>query len=46
VPLYEPSGAGEHVYAEIQKVNLTTFDAVNRIAAALRVHRATSASRG
>lgn len=37
MPLYEPSGTGEHVYAEIQKVNLTTFDAVNRIAAALRV---------
>jgi tRNA pseudouridine13 synthase len=37
VPLYEPSGAGEHVYAEIQKINLTTFEAVNRIAAALRM---------
>src|SRR5688572_25811525 len=38
IPLYEPSGQGEHVYCEIQKVNLTTFDAVNRIAAALNVH--------
>jgi tRNA pseudouridine13 synthase len=38
IPLYEPSGQGEHVYCEIQKVNLTTFDAVNRIAAALKVH--------
>src|SRR5688572_30736973 len=38
VPLYEPSGAGEHVYCEIQKVGLTTFDAVHRIADALRVH--------
>lgn len=37
VPLYEPSGAGEHVYCEIEKVGLTTFDAVNRIAAALGV---------
>ena len=37
VPLYEPSGEGEHVYCEIQKVGLTTFDAVNRIAAALKV---------
>jgi tRNA pseudouridine13 synthase len=37
IPLYEPSGAGEHVYAEIQKINLTTFEAVNRIGAALRV---------
>ena len=39
VPLYEPSGEGEHVYCEIQKVGLTTFDAVNRIARALRVDR-------
>lgn len=37
VPLYEPSGEGEHVYCEIQKVGLTTFDAVNRVADALRV---------
>jgi tRNA pseudouridine13 synthase len=37
IPLYEPSGEGEHVYAEIQKVGLTTFDAINRLAAALRV---------
>src|SRR5689334_25352268 len=37
VPLYEPSGSGEHVYAEIQKVGLTTFEAVKRIADALRV---------
>src|SRR5919107_2327036 len=37
IPLYEPSGEGEHVYCEIQKVGLTTFDAVNRIADALRV---------
>ena len=37
LPLYEPSGEGEHVYCEIEKVGLTTFDAVNRIAAALGV---------
>src|SRR5829696_1236573 len=37
IPLYEPSGTGEHVYAEIQKVNLPTFEVVNRVAAALRV---------
>src|SRR5439155_25871626 len=37
VPLYEPSGEGEHVYAEIQKVGLTTFDAVQQIARALGV---------
>lgn len=37
-PLYEPSGAGEHVYVEIQKVGLTTFEAVNKIATALNVN--------
>src|SRR5215217_6573673 len=37
VPLYEPSGEGEHVYCEIEKVGLTTFDAINRIAAAVGV---------
>jgi tRNA pseudouridine13 synthase len=37
LPLYEPSGTGEHVYCEIEKVGVTTFDAVNRVAAALGV---------
>lgn len=37
IPLYEPSGEGEHVYTEIQKVGMSTFDAVNRIAAALGI---------
>src|SRR5438552_299067 len=37
VPLYEPSGEGEHVYAEIQKVGVTTFDAIERVAEALGV---------
>ncbi len=37
IPLYEPSGEGEHVYFEIQKVGLTTFDAISRIAKALDV---------
>jgi tRNA pseudouridine13 synthase len=37
IPLYEPSGQGEHVYAEIQKVGLTTFEAINRISKALNV---------
>src|SRR5437016_13698827 len=37
IPLYEPSGEGEHVYIEIQKVGLTTFDAIHRIADALRI---------
>ncbi len=38
IPLYEPAGTGEHVYAEIQKINLTTFETVHRLAKALRVH--------
>src|SRR5687768_2239420 len=37
MPLYEPSGAGEHVYCEIEKVGITTFEAINRVAAALGV---------
>jgi tRNA pseudouridine13 synthase len=37
LPLYEPSGAGEHVYFEIEKAGLTTFDAINRAAAALGI---------
>lgn len=37
IPIYEPSGEGEHVFAEVQKINLTTFDAINRIAAALKI---------
>src|SRR3954471_11496420 len=37
LPLYEPSGEGEHVYCEIQKVGLTTFEAISRIARALGV---------
>src|SRR6478672_5929958 len=37
IPLYEPTGDGEHVYCEIQKVGLTTFEAIHRIAAALDV---------
>lgn len=37
LPLYEASGAGEHVYAEIQKVGISTFDAINDVARALHV---------
>lgn len=37
IPLYEPAGDGEHVYAEIQKLGLTTFEAINRIARELAV---------
>lgn len=37
IPLYEPSGTGEHVYCEIQKSGITTFEAVDRLAGALPV---------
>jgi tRNA pseudouridine13 synthase len=37
IPLYEPSGDGEHVYCEIQKVGLTTFEAISRVGKALGV---------
>jgi len=37
VPLYEPSGQGEHVFCEIQKVGITTFEAIDRLAQALNV---------
>jgi tRNA pseudouridine13 synthase len=37
MPLYEASGEGEHVYCEIQKIRLTTFDAIDRIGRALNV---------
>ncbi|MEN6307410.1 MAG: tRNA pseudouridine(13) synthase TruD [Anaerohalosphaeraceae bacterium] len=39
VPLYEPSGEGTHVYVFIEKQQLTTHDAVARMAAALGVRR-------
>jgi len=38
LPLYEPSGVGEHVYTEIQKVGITTFETVHRLSKSLRVH--------
>jgi tRNA pseudouridine13 synthase len=37
IPLYEASGEGEHVYSEIQKVGITTFEAIKRLADALQV---------
>jgi tRNA pseudouridine13 synthase len=37
IPLYEPAGQGEHVYCEIEKIGLTTFDTIDRIASALNV---------
>ncbi len=37
IPLYEPSGDGEHVYCEIEKSGVTTIDAINRLGKALKV---------
>ncbi len=37
LPAYGPSGQGEHVFITIEKRDLTTFEAVRRIAAALSV---------
>ena len=37
LPLYEPGGQGEHVYVEVQKVGLTTFDAIAQLARGLNV---------
>lgn len=39
IPLYEPSGEGEHVYCEIEKTGKTTFDVINEIAARLNIPR-------
>lgn len=38
-PLYEPAGEGEHVYLFVEKTNMTTMDAVRRIAKAFHVKR-------
>jgi tRNA pseudouridine13 synthase len=37
LPLYSPSGAGEHTFFEIRKTGLSTFQAVRAIARALNV---------
>ncbi|MBN2577059.1 MAG: tRNA pseudouridine(13) synthase TruD [Deltaproteobacteria bacterium] len=37
IPAYLPSGEGEHVYLWIEKQNLTTLEAANRLARALGV---------
>jgi tRNA pseudouridine13 synthase len=39
IPLYQPSGEGTHIYALIEKTQLTTHDAIARIAAAMDVRR-------
>lgn len=39
IPLYEAQGTGEHVYCQIEKTGLTTFEAVRRIGEALGLQR-------
>jgi len=39
IPLYAPSGEGQHTYARIEKEGMTTYQAVDRIARALRIDR-------
>lgn len=38
-PLYEPSGEGEHLYLYIEKRELTTMEAIRRVATAFRTQR-------
>ena len=37
IPLYQPSGEGQHVYVEIEKRGLSTYVAVKKIARALKI---------
>lgn len=37
IPLYEPNGTGTHTYFAIRKRNLSTYEAINRIASYLQV---------
>lgn len=37
VPLYRPIGIGEHTYIEIEKVGMTTYEAVGRLARELGI---------
>jgi tRNA pseudouridine13 synthase len=37
IPLYDPVGEGEHVYCEVQKIGIPTFEAIDRLARALDV---------
>lgn len=39
IPAYSPCGAGEHLYLEIEKRGITTFDAIARVARAFGVPR-------
>ncbi len=46
IPAYQPAGEGEHVLAAIEKRELTTFEAIDRLAAALGVDPAGVGSAG
>jgi tRNA pseudouridine13 synthase len=37
IPLYPPSGQGQHLYLTIEKQGLSTYAAIKMIAAALRI---------
>jgi len=37
IPLYLPSGEGQHIYVEIEKRRLSTFDAIRQLAQALKI---------
>ncbi|MSP16586.1 MAG: tRNA pseudouridine(13) synthase TruD [Myxococcales bacterium] len=37
IPAYAPSGVGEHIFVDLEKTDLSTFEAVRRIARALGV---------
>ncbi len=39
IPLYPPSGEGQHLYITLEKTNLTTLKVINMLARALNVHR-------
>jgi tRNA pseudouridine13 synthase len=39
LPLYEPSGSGTHIYAQIEKKGIGTREALDRLARALNVSR-------
>ena len=46
IPLYEPSGSGQHTLFGIEKRGLSTLEAVTRLASALRVPRRLLSSAG
>ncbi|MDM8518621.1 tRNA pseudouridine(13) synthase TruD [Anaerolineales bacterium HSG6] len=39
IPLYHPSGEGQHVYITIEKRGLSTYEAIKKVASALNIPR-------